>query len=96
MGHYKDRIDARFARQEAKGVSKYGQTLEQNPRPAIEALEYAAEEITDFLMYLEEAKEKIEKMEALIKDFNEKINRDLWTAHGLKMIWNKAMARMEE
>ena len=95
MGRYKDRIDARFARQEAKGISKYGHILEQNPRKVIEAIEYGLEEITDLMMYLEEAKEKIERMEAFIKEFDGQINRYLWTVNGLKRIWNEALAELE-
>ena len=60
MARYFDRIAARFKRQEQKGISKYGQILEDNPRGLKEALEYAAEEVTDLLMYLEEAIEKID------------------------------------
>lgn len=59
MARYFDRIAARFKRQEQKGISKYGQILEDNPRGFKEALEYAAEEVTDLLMYLEEAIEKV-------------------------------------
>ena len=58
MARYLDRIVARFKRQEAKGISKYGQILEDNPRGVLEALEYLAEELTDGLMYVEEAIEK--------------------------------------
>lgn len=58
MARYLDRIVARFKRQEQKGISKYGQILEDNPRGALEALEYLAEELTDGLMYVEEAIEK--------------------------------------
>ena len=58
MARYLDRIVARFKRQEAKGISKYGQILEDNPRGLLEALEYLAEELTDGLMYVEEAIEK--------------------------------------
>jgi len=59
MARYKDRIDARFEKQEAKGISKYGQTLEDNPRPAVEALEYMLEEMVDMMMYGEELLEKL-------------------------------------
>ena len=58
MARYLDRIVARFKRQEQKGVSKYGQILEDNPRGVLEALEYLPEELTDGLMYVEEAIEK--------------------------------------
>ena len=55
MARYLDRIVARFKRQEQKGISKYGQILEDNPRGVLEALEYLAEELTDGLMYVEHA-----------------------------------------
>lgn len=61
MSRYLDRILARFKRQKAKGIAKYGQPLEDNPRGVIEALEYLAEELTDGLMYVEEAIEKLKK-----------------------------------
>lgn len=60
MARYFDRIAARFARQTEKGIKKYGQVLEDNPRTnTLEVLEYLAEELTDGLMYVEEAIEKI-------------------------------------
>jgi phage shock protein A len=62
LARYLDRIVARFKRQEAKGISKYGQILEDNPRGLLEALEYLAEELTDGLMYVEEAIEKAEQI----------------------------------
>lgn len=62
MARYLDRIVARFKRQEAKGISKYGQILEDNLRGLLEALEYLAEELTDGLMYVEEAIEKAEQI----------------------------------
>ena len=62
MARYLDRIIARFKRQEQKGISKYGQILEDNPRGLLEALEYLAEELTDGLMYVEEAIEKAEQI----------------------------------
>ena len=61
MSRYLDRILARFERQKTKGKAKYGQPLEDNPRGVIEALEYLAEELTDGLMYVEEAIEKLKK-----------------------------------
>lgn len=64
---YFDRIADRFKRQEQKGISKYGQVLEDNPRGVVEALEYLAEELTDGLMYVEEAIEKARKAEPLNK-----------------------------
>jgi len=62
LARYLDRIIARFKRQEQKGISKYGQILEDNPRGLLEALEYLAEELTDGLMYVEEAIEKAEQI----------------------------------
>ena len=60
MGRYLYKIIDRFKHQAEKGISKYGQTLEDNPRTdPIIALEYLAEELTDGLMYLEELKEKL-------------------------------------
>jgi len=60
MSSYLDRIIDRFNHQTQKGIKKYGQILEDNPRtdPLI-ALEFMAEELTDGLMYLEELKEKL-------------------------------------
>lgn len=55
MAKYLNKIIARFKRQEQKGLNKYGQILEDNPRGYIEALEYLAEELTDGLMYVQEA-----------------------------------------
>lgn len=59
MGRYLFRIMDRFNRQNEKGISKYGDILENNPRGPEEALEYLAEELTDGLNYLEELKEKL-------------------------------------
>lgn len=57
MGRFKDRIDARFAAQERKGIEKYGQPLEQNHGNYDYRLEHLAEELTDGLHYLEWLKE---------------------------------------
>ena len=57
---YLKSIIARFGRQKAKGINKYGKPLEQNDREVVEAMEYLAEELTDALMYLEEVKEKLQ------------------------------------
>ncbi len=67
MARYLEGILARFKKQEQKGIAKYGQRLEDNPRPVGEAIEYALEEVTDLMMYLEESKEKVEKMERVIE-----------------------------
>lgn len=58
---YLERILNRFNQQREKGISKYGQILEENPRDVILALEALAEELTDALMYVEEAIEKAKK-----------------------------------
>lgn len=60
MSRYQDRIAARFARQEAKGLGKYGFPLEDNPAAMAERLEHLAEELSDALMYIEWIKEYIE------------------------------------
>ena len=66
MGRYLDNIIERFDRQTEKGIKKYGQTLEDNPRTdPLVALEYLAEELTDGLMYLEELKEKLPKQRGI-------------------------------
>lgn len=56
---YLDNIIARFKRQEAKGLAKYGQTLEDNQARVIERLEHLAQELTDALMYIEWVMEQI-------------------------------------
>lgn len=68
MGKYKDRINERIDRQIAKGVNKYGQVLEDNPRGVLNALTYQAEELTDALFYTEEAIEKMQKVNKLVED----------------------------
>lgn len=59
---YLERILNRFNRQREKGISKYGKILEENPRDVILALEALAEELTDALMYAEEAIEKCKEV----------------------------------
>lgn len=56
---YLDNIIARFKRQEAKGLAKYGQALENNQANIEERLEHLAQELTDALMYIEWVKEQI-------------------------------------
>lgn len=77
MARYLDRIVARFKRQEQKGISKYGQILEDNPRGVLEALEYLAEELTDGLMYVEEAIEKAGQADyrTLLKETEVRVGR---------------------
>lgn len=59
---YLERILNRFNQQREKGISKYEQILEENPRDVILALEALAEELTDALMYAEEAIEKCKEV----------------------------------
>lgn len=54
---YWERISALAERQRAKGMSKYGQGLENNPMGIIERLEYLEEELIDGLFYIEHIKE---------------------------------------
>ena len=63
MTDYLSEIIERFKKQAAKGFKKYGQYLEDNDRPATEALEYLAEELTDGLMYIQEAIAKLKEAE---------------------------------
>lgn len=54
-------IIAVMDRQEAKGISKYGQPLTQTDREVVTALEYLQEELVDGLYYVTEAKRKIQQ-----------------------------------
>lgn len=53
MARYLDRIIDRFRSQEAKGVLKYGQPLEDNHGDIDYRMEHLAQELTDGLMYIE-------------------------------------------
>lgn len=76
MGRYKDRIDTRFERQEAKGIAKYGVLLEDNHGPFDYRLEHLAEELTDGLHYVEWLKESgkiiTSMFELLVQDMESK------------------------
>lgn len=63
MGNlYWDRISEMADRQREKGISTYGQGLEQFSTPnAIQRIEYIQEELIDALMYLEWTKEKLKE-----------------------------------
>jgi len=53
-GQYWKNISDIEARQTAKGVKEYGQTLEQNQEPSVEErISYIEEELVDALKYLE-------------------------------------------
>jgi NTP pyrophosphatase (non-canonical NTP hydrolase) len=57
---YWDSITAMNARQEAKGMSKYGQPLEENvDMPNVQRIEHAQEEAVDLLKYLEHLKQTV-------------------------------------
>lgn len=59
---YWDRITGMYLQQREKGKETYGQTLEENDVPRIiERIEYAQEEMIDFLMYCEWIKEKMKE-----------------------------------
>lgn len=58
QGKYWHNISEIEARQTAKGVKEYGQTLEQNQEPNVEErISYIEEELVDALKYLEWLKE---------------------------------------
>lgn len=95
MGRYRDSINNRIDRQIGKGVDKYGQILEQNPRGAVEAIEYGLEEITDLMMYLEETKEKVKRTNDFIKIFDRLINSEAFSSKYLKKAWNEAIKELE-
>lgn len=60
MGYW-DNICRLQAKQTAKGIATYGQTLEENTDlDAIQIITMAQEEMIDFLMYTEALKERLE------------------------------------
>lgn len=60
---YWDNICSIQARQQAKGLAQYGQTLEENTDLSdIQMITMAQEEAIDLLLYLEDLKHKISKM----------------------------------
>lgn len=57
---YWERITQMADKQREKGISTYGQGLEQNIVPdALKRIEYIQEELVDALMYMEWLKEKL-------------------------------------
>lgn len=59
---YWDNISKIEAKQTAKGIKEYGQTLEQNQIPdVIERISYIEEELVDALKYLEWLKDGLQK-----------------------------------
>jgi hypothetical protein len=98
MARYLERILSRFHKQEQKGISKYGQRLEDNHRPVSESIEFALEEVTDLMMYLEETKEKIERMDRVVyvaKWVVETWDKGLGLPQSMPVL-KKALAEMEE
>lgn len=54
MANYWDNISRIEAKQTAKGIAEYGQTLEENQIPSVlERIQYIEEELVDALKYLE-------------------------------------------
>lgn len=60
---YWSRITEIADRQREKGISTYGQGLEDNHWPIEKRIEYIEEELVDALMYCEWLKEKIKEIE---------------------------------
>jgi len=60
-GPYVGSILGRLEKQTQKGMEKYGATLDQNPLglSAAQIVEYALEEVTDLLVYLEKVKSDV-------------------------------------
>jgi len=58
---YWERITALAKRQREKGMSKYGQGLDDNPSDIIKRIEHLQEELIDGLMYCEWIKDKLSK-----------------------------------
>lgn len=56
---YWERITELAKRQREKGMSKYGQGLEDNPSDIIKRIEHLQEELIDGLMYCEWIKDKL-------------------------------------
>ena len=60
---YWDHISEMNGRQEAKGLSKYGQPLEENTdMPNVQRIEHAQEEAIDLLKYLEHLKQTVQSI----------------------------------
>lgn len=55
-----DRIIAIIQAQQAKGLSKYGVTVDDAQLPTVEWIRHAQEELVDCLVYLEKLKERIQ------------------------------------
>lgn len=60
---YWERINAIAARQRAKGISKYGVGLENNPAAILERINHLQEELIDGLMYCEWIKDRLKELE---------------------------------
>lgn len=62
---YRQPIIDRLDKQTAKGIDKYGNTIDRSGhlRSGLQRLEYLAEELTDALVYGEDLKEHIQQAE---------------------------------
>lgn len=56
---YWDRITAIAERQREKGITEYGQGLEDNPAGIVQRITYLEEELVDGLMYCEWIKDRL-------------------------------------
>ena len=59
---YWDRITAIAERQREKGITEYGQGLEDNPAGIVQRITYLEEELVDGLMYCEWIKDKLQEV----------------------------------
>ena len=62
---YWSRITEIADRQREKGISTYGQGLEDNHWPIEKRIEYLEEELVDALMYCEWLKDELKEMEEI-------------------------------
>lgn len=61
---YIENINALMKKQESKGLSTYGQLLQDNnSMTTVDRIEYLEEELVDALMYLEHLKESVSNLE---------------------------------
>jgi hypothetical protein len=56
------RVCADIAARQAKGIAKYGTTVEANPLPALEWARHAYEEALDMAVYLRRLVEELERV----------------------------------
>jgi len=63
MGEVRNEIDRILDQQDAKGIRKYGGTLDVTQPETGELIQHAIEECTDMLQYLVALKLRLEKLE---------------------------------